>query len=144
MIDIKKAREICESATPPKSNYETIHEALDEIAFYGTSRPREMGEGDDGDGHYRKIAYSLISIAAIARRQVRGPDSEFIQFSRTALPEALDEIESLRKRLELAEKVCEAANEWDDRDQHSMIPDTSDKAVKLGAALEEWRNGEGK
>ena len=53
-------------------------------------------------------------------------------------------IARLEKRLELAEKVCEAANEWDDRDQHSMIPDTSDKAVKLGAAIEEWRKGEGK
>lgn len=47
-----------------------LYEAIEEIAFYGTSRPAEMGE-DDGDGHYKKIAYRLISTAAIARRQCR-------------------------------------------------------------------------
>ncbi len=50
--------------------YVTLYEAIEEIAFYGTSRPAEMGE-DDGDCHYKKIAHRLINIAAIARRQIR-------------------------------------------------------------------------
>lgn len=48
-----------------------LAEAIDEIAFYGTSRPREMGEGDDGDCHYKRIAFQCISIAAIARKSIR-------------------------------------------------------------------------
>jgi hypothetical protein len=50
---------------------EIAHEYLDEIAFYGLSRPRELGEGDDGDGHYRRIAQNLIAIAANGRRKLR-------------------------------------------------------------------------
>jgi hypothetical protein len=42
--------------------------ALDEIALYGITRPLELGEGDDGDGHFRRIAYSIIKIAAKARQ----------------------------------------------------------------------------
>lgn len=40
--------------------------ALDEIALAGITRPMECGEGDDGDGHFRRIAYRLISKAARA------------------------------------------------------------------------------
>ena len=39
-------------------------DAIQSIAMYGTSRPREMGEGDDGDGHYKRIAHALICVAA--------------------------------------------------------------------------------
>lgn len=45
-----------------------LKEAVDEITLYGTSRPREMGEGDDGDRHYRRIAYALINRAALAKK----------------------------------------------------------------------------
>ena len=38
--------------------------ALESIAMYGTSRPLELGEGDDGDGHFRRIALNCIAIAA--------------------------------------------------------------------------------
>lgn len=44
-------------------------EALETIAMHGTSRPREMGDGDDGDGHFRRIALECIGIAA---RTLRG------------------------------------------------------------------------
>lgn len=50
---------------------EIAHDALDEITFYGLSRPREMGEGDNGDGHYKRIAQNLIAIAANGRRKMR-------------------------------------------------------------------------
>lgn len=51
--------------------FKILYEAIEEIAFYGTSRPHEMGQGDDGDGWYKRIAYEIISKAAIARRQMR-------------------------------------------------------------------------
>lgn len=54
-----------------EAKYAVLYDALTEIAMFGTSRPREMGEGDDGDGHYKSIALKLINMAAIARRQVR-------------------------------------------------------------------------
>ena len=39
-------------------------ETLETIAMYGTSRPIELGEGDDGDGHFRRIALKCIGMAA--------------------------------------------------------------------------------
>jgi hypothetical protein len=45
---------------------EAIIEALREIAFVGGSRPAEMGEEDDGDGWWKRIAAFCISTAARA------------------------------------------------------------------------------
>lgn len=66
------------SQSKPEDSYEflerrfkILYDAIEEIAFHGTSRPVEMGEGDDGDGWYKRIACELISKAAIARRQCR-------------------------------------------------------------------------
>ena len=47
-------------------------EALTEISLFGTTRPMECGEGDDGDGHYKRIAYRLINIATKARAKAEG------------------------------------------------------------------------
>lgn len=40
--------------------------ALEEISMQGISRPMELGEGDDGDGWYKRIAFKLIRNATIA------------------------------------------------------------------------------
>lgn len=45
-------------------------ETLKEISMYGTSRPLEMGDGDDGDGHYKRIAQQLICIAALVLKEL--------------------------------------------------------------------------
>lgn len=89
----------------------------------------------------RKLVLSITSqLHSHEAMELRGD----VELLGDVITQAADEIESLRKRLELAEKVCEAADKWDSRDQHSLIPDTSDPAVKLGAVLEEWRKGDGK
>lgn len=54
-----------------RDKYEILHGAITEISMWGTSRPRELGEGDDGDGHYKRICHEMIRAAAIARRSVR-------------------------------------------------------------------------
>lgn len=54
-----------------EKRFKILYEAIEEIAFYGTSRPVAMGSEDDGDGWYKRIAYALISKAAIARHQCR-------------------------------------------------------------------------
>lgn len=40
--------------------------SLKEIALHGTTRPMEMCPGDDGDGHWQRIATSCIRHAARA------------------------------------------------------------------------------
>lgn len=57
--------------TELEKKFEKLYDEMTEIALYSTTRPREMGEGDDGDGHFKRIAYALINRAAIARRMVR-------------------------------------------------------------------------
>ncbi len=47
-----------------------LYEAIEEIAFYGISKPIELN-GDDEDGWYKRIALDLINKAAIARRECR-------------------------------------------------------------------------
>jgi hypothetical protein len=61
------------------------------------------------------------------------PQMTFLIYARNALPDALDEIDSLRKRLELAEKVCDLA--WADR-----VPNPKSRIdAEMNEALEEWR-----
>lgn len=50
--------------------YAVLYEAIEQIAFYGLSRPPCMQE-DDGDGHFKKAAHAMVCIAALARRDVR-------------------------------------------------------------------------
>jgi hypothetical protein len=49
-----------------------LREALKEIALHGITRPLEEGEGDDGDGHWKYIAYSCMKIAARAALGEKG------------------------------------------------------------------------
>lgn len=63
-------------AAPLQAEVERLREenrkfrnALDEIAMWGLTRPMECGEGDDGDGHYKRIAMRIISFAAKARSE---------------------------------------------------------------------------
>lgn len=50
-----------------KEHIAKLENALAEISLYGFTRPMEIGEGDDGDGHFKRIAFSLVRIAAMAR-----------------------------------------------------------------------------
>lgn len=61
LIDAARAREA------------RLVEALREVALHGTDRPAAMGEGNDGDGWFRRIAGNCISIAARALPSDDGP-----------------------------------------------------------------------
>lgn len=135
MIDIEKARAIIAASTP--GPWEALNKE-DCWRVYGSRYP---------------IARVTLSYATPATDAL---DAEFIAFARTALPEALDEIEridrvhalqinildaanvklakeseALKSRLALAEKVCETA-EW--------CRETDETSGYIYEDLKAWRN----
>jgi chromosome segregation ATPase len=55
-----------ESMYALESRVMQLTEALREIALFGHTRPLVCGEGDDGDGHWKRIAQTTCGIAARA------------------------------------------------------------------------------
>lgn len=75
-LDFDKAQEtiekfLGEKVTPLEAKLEKAVECLRENALQGLTRPLEMGEGDDGDGHYKRIAHSLIRRSARALAEIK-------------------------------------------------------------------------
>lgn len=129
MIDLKRAKEICEAATP--GPWVTTHNGQ---IRHGAMRPTDAIFG----------ASSLYP-----------ENAKFIAYARTALPEAIEEIEALerldtanqvdlvdlRKRLSLAEAVCEAASSRQCGPVGCCCTTCTERKVRLEKALQAWREG---
>lgn len=68
--------------------------------------------------------------------------ADFIAFARTALPEAIDEIEALRKRLIAAEAVCKNVEYafGGGAPGHWAYPESKPEYIELTIAWEAWQH----
>ena len=83
---IHEIREACEKATPAEWTY-------------------EVSRAEFADGSKVAYVYDSKSERGVVAYEVAEPDAAFIAIARTALPEALREIERLRG---LVERACDA------------------------------------
>jgi hypothetical protein len=104
--DIAKARALCEAATVPPWKADK-KERIGENWMIGSII--DTGSAEDGNCYSNWI---VTTDCVHASEMISGDakaDAEFIAAARTLLPEALDEIERLRKQLSVTEPNLQAS-----------------------------------